>query len=213
MAASAAEPNRIWAVINSPIVLLSISAVFLSSAGFYFTNTQQCFHESSRIQETFSHLEVELMTRRRAQLDGVIAAQNFEEAKLAIRIQANVYADFKANSSRELEEQLDRLSVFILWDAAHSPFDRQSWIFKNNDKFSYQENLAFRDALNGWRGHPESADFSRFRQYVGEILMERPRIEWRSRCGSPPVLLEYALTGTAQILSATQITRGLVNVE
>lgn len=95
--------NRFLKIINSPIIIWLLSAIFLTIGGTYFTTVRQCHLDASALVSAYKMYRYEDLYRRNAVAEAVTKANTIAELRTALRDQPSAISELKGKSTLEVE--------------------------------------------------------------------------------------------------------------
>lgn len=105
--------NRVLKVLNAPITIWFLSAIFLSVGGTYYATFQQCHRDFNLFREQYDKIANEYLTRRRIIAGRLIEAKSVEAVKAAVSNNDGLYAEYRGRPYYEIEDLFNRLSAQV----------------------------------------------------------------------------------------------------
>lgn len=198
------QSNRTVRIINSPIFIWLLSALFLAFGGAYVTQYQQCSREADRLRNQYYHLAGEIYIRQERVAAAVEGAASIDDIKLALKSLPSLYADLKDRSLFELNREFRQIEARIERSPELQDFTRQA-LAETSYSFNEVTNYS-RLSVGLLPRNITDADLAPLKDFIrrSSIAYENDRIlsnftKLSPRCSMVNVI-SFALNGEGRLL-------------
>jgi hypothetical protein len=210
------KKSRVWAFVNSGIVLWALSAFFLTLGSGYFSNHAQCMRDSEQLIERRRALGEEIMARSYAFKDKVEAATNVQKMPFMPDNSGSASPELAKVPYLQLSTERVMLDQRVTFD--NLPDDlvskaKAAWI---ESAIARQNKIDkdFQKSVDGSKFKQDPTTLFKFRKLTAQLQFEQTHFDheldalvytFQPNC-TPLNLVEFVLGYKPRIIEATAST-------